>query len=612
MKSKLLLFFSLVLISNLIAQVKYTEHTLPPLEKEGIVNFSDNLEDFAPNWHVSKAPPVNGDSYQAYLIALKEESAKKYPKRNILPNEPRGGAEAPVITRTIWGNTSASGSPLDNHIAVNNDEQVISVINSDITIKNSAGVTLSSTSLEAFADLNDVFDPRVNYDPVADRFYMTMLSGRDINSDIILAFTETNDATGNWFKYRMSGNPFDDGTWSDYPMITFTDTEYILTMNSLRNYEGWVEGFSHTLIYQWKKEEALKGEALNMKIWTDIEYNGQSIRNVHPVKSATGEPGDNFYMLSNRNFDMQNDSIFILEITGKHDDPATELKIDVQKMDIPYGAPPFATQPSGTLWTNDARVLDSYLLGDKIQFAGNTINFDNGHASIYHGTVHDITGERSITANIISSATEEYGYPSIAYTGIEAEDTDAIMIFSHTGADRNPGYSAMYIDNDGLYSPLVTVKEGQNYIDMFSNNVDERWGDYSGNQRNYANPGEVWVASSYGNTSKRNGTWLGEIIRPDLFVATEEIEEQMTFKAFPNPTADRFSIEIDAMDIEHLYLSISDLNGRTIHTFSDGRPVKQGIIDFSFSTKPLSTGTYLLNIQIDGKQMESRKIVVSK
>ena len=157
-------------------------------------------------------------------------------------------------------------------------------------------------------------------------------SGRDQGSQIILAFSETNDATGNWFQYILPGNPFDDGTWSDYPMITFTDTEFYLTMNSLRINEGWVEGFSHTLIYHFKKEEAISGRPLNMRIWTDIEFNGQSIRNVHPVKSATGEPGDNVYFLSNRNFDMQNDSIFIMEITGKNDDPNTTIEIDVQLM----------------------------------------------------------------------------------------------------------------------------------------------------------------------------------------------------------------------------------------------------------------------------------------
>ncbi len=598
------------------AQITYESQMMPPLEKKASIVFDAEQMDLAPNWHVLEAPEPNGGSYAVYLAQLKEDLAKKYPKKNIAGSTPRSAAEPPIVTRALWGNTVTTGTPLDNHIAVNRDEQIVTVINSDITVKDSGGVTRSSKSLEAFVEplgnFNNVFDPRINYDPIADKYYMAILQGnRSTNTNIILAFTETNDATGIWHLYLLPGNPFDNGTWSDYPMITFTDSEYFLTMNSIRDDEPWETGFEETLIYQFNKDEASQGQPLNMKMWNGVALDGRNIRNLHPVKSATGEPGDNVYFLSNRNFDAVNDSIFILELNGRHDDPNTTLDIQVHKTDTPYRTPPNAAQSFGFLQTNDARVLDSYLLNDQIEFVGNTMDPMNNKAGIYHGTIWNVTGNRNITGNILSSAEEEYGYPSISYCGIDAEDTDAIINFSHTSETRNPGFSVLYFDNERSYSPLVTIKEGTNYIDMLNQEV-ERWGDYSGNQRNYAEPGEAWVSASYGASGKRNGTWLGEVLRPGPDVATQDIEKIVETKTFPNPTADRFKVTIDAMDIDHMHLFLTNINGEVVHTFLNNRPKKTGLIEFSFDTHPLPAGTYILHIETDHKNVGTEKIVVTK
>ena len=598
------------------AQITFESQMLPALEKKATIVFDAEQMDLAPNWHVVEAPEPNGGSYSFYLAQMKEDLAKKYPKKNIAGSMPRVTAEPPIVTRALWGNTNTNGTPLDNHIAVNREEQVVTVINSDITVKDSNGVTRSSKSLEAFVEelgtFSNVFDPRINYDPITDKYYMAILQGnRSSNTNIILAFTETNDATGVWHQYLLPGNPFDDGTWSDYPMITFTDTEYFLTMNSIRDDEPWETGFSQTLIYQFDKANASQGQPLEMKLWTGVALNGRNIRNLHPVKSATGEPGDNVYFLSNRNFDAVNDSIFILELNGRHDDPNTTLDIQVHLTDIPYQAPPNADQQQGFLQTNDARVLDSYLLNDQIEFVGNTMDPVNNRAAIYHGTIWDVTGERNITGNIISSAELDYGYPSLAYTGTEPGDTDAVINFSFSSATTFPSYGVLYFDNERSYSPLVTVKAGTNYIDMLNQEV-ERWGDYSGNQRNYADPGEVWVAASFGSTGRRNSTWLGEILKPGPDVAINEIETKIETKTFPNPTTDRFRVTIDAMDIEHMHLFLTDLNGKLIHTFIRDLPKKSGIIEFSFDTQPLPAGTYLLHIETNHQKVGTEKIVVTK
>jgi len=135
-----------------------------------------------------------------------------------------------------------------------------------------------------------MFDPRAIYDPIADKYIVSWLAGNTSNSSlIVIGFSETNDAAGNWNLYALTGDPNNNGQWSDYPM------------------------------------------------------------------------------------------------------------------DLDYGVAPDGAQVGAPLATNDARILDGYLLGDRIEFVGNSINTDNGRAGIYHGTVSNVSTAPSISAHIISN-----------------------------------------------------------------------------------------------------------------------------------------------------------------------------------------------------------------
>ena len=167
-------------------------------------------------------------------------------------------------------------------------------------------------------------------------------------------------------------------------MITYTNDECFLTLNSILNGVAWQIGFVKTIIYQINKEQGFAGEELDITLWQDVSYDGKFVRNVCPVKPATEVAGDEVFFLSNRNFDLTNDTIFLINIDGKQD--VAELSVDVLKSDLNYGVPPNGLQAVDTLATNDARILDGYLLDDRIEFVGNSINHANGRASVFHGT----------------------------------------------------------------------------------------------------------------------------------------------------------------------------------------------------------------------------------
>ena len=559
------------------------------------------------------APPPSGTSYRDALARQKAKSAELYPRQSSQGVEKRSTLEQPTIERSIKGNNGTGGRPLDNNFAVNNDGQLVSLVNSSIEVKSSNGILRVAMTLEDFADALPteafMFDPKVNFDPIANKYIMTWLGGNTPSSSIIVfAFSETDDATGDWNLYGFTGNPNDNGTWSDYPMITYSNEECFLTLNSILEGVAWQVGFTKTIIYQINKAEGFAGSELDITLWQDVFYDGKPVRNVCPIKPATEVAGDEVFFLSNRNFDITNDSIFFIHLDGKQD--VAELSVDVLLADMNYGVPPDGEQEVGFLATNDARVLDGYLLDDRIEFVGNTIDPDNGRASVYHGTIENVFTAPSLTGNIISNDNEDYGYPSISYTGLEPTDLDGIILFSHTAVDRPAGHSAVYFNSQNEYSDPLTLKEGNSYIDMISDSDIERWGDYSANQRDFINPGMVWTASSFGNTVNRNATWLTQLARPSGTVSTRDVLNQVDIAAFPNPTNNDLQITFDINGVNNLLLQIVDLSGRTVKVIHNDKPKRQGKLAFSMSTAPLASGIYFLQIIADGQSIGNEKIVV--
>ncbi|MCB0640665.1 MAG: T9SS type A sorting domain-containing protein, partial [Phaeodactylibacter sp.] len=234
-------------------------------------------------------------------------------------------------------------------------------------------------------------------------------------------------------------------------------------------------------------------------------------------------------------------------------------------------------------------------------------------ASVYHGIIQEVSGARIITGYIFNGP-DEYGYPSISYVGTLPEDQDAILIFSHTAETRDAGYSAVYFDNLGEYSDYLTVKEGSNSINTpIINEGPERWGDYSGNQRLYKDPGIVWVAATYAKGSGQNETWIAALQKPGYTSSTFEAHAgsaQTAVEAFPNPASHEVTIRFELPSQEKIQIQLFDENGRLIRTLIDDRPKQSGLMEFSFDTAPLASGLYLVQIRSGAEVLARQKVVV--
>ncbi len=509
---------------------------------------------------------------------------------------------APVIGKNFYGNPFNNSVPNDNDMAISNNNMVVSVINSSLRIYDmNIDTAYPAVSLFSFfADLglpNAHFDPKVIYDPQADRFVLMCLNGfTDSTSFVVLAFSQTNDPRQNWVLYQIPGNPYNDTLWTDYPMISITEQHLYLTVNLLKNNESWQNGFVRTLVWQCEKQDGYDGQILSTNLIGNFKFNNKNIRNLCPVRNGNELFSGTAYFLSDRNLSVSNDSIFLVKLADTMGIDSTAIQVELLKANTRYHIPPDAKQtPPRILQTNDARILGAFKQNNLIQFVANTRDTVTNKAALYHGIIDLSASVPTITTYMISNDSVEYGYPNIAYAGSNSNDNTAIIGINYTAADIFPACGAILTDANGNYSDLITIRKGDNYISVLSGG-NQRWGDYSGAQRKYNENGIVWVALTYGSQSKKQNTWIAELgIQPFASVLSSTNKLNIN-SLFPSPAQNIVTCSFILNEESYLNFSIYDAAGRFIQELFRERALP-GTNSFSFNTSALSNGTYFLVIK---------------
>ena len=605
----------LVISTNLSSQeVKYKRQVVPAFEKLAVVNFGEFQDDYKAVLVNTETQDASSKVIKQRLIDIKNNLKTTHPKKDVNFTNTRGDADPPQIIDGYYGQLGATGIPLDNSLATNG-EQVLIAMNGHFAMRTIDGGAIVGFSLDHFGEQvglsGRTFDPRVHYDPTTDRYIGVFLHGTESSdTGIGVMFSQSNDITGDWAVYALPGNPFSITTWTDYPMINVTATDLVITVNLIRDAEPWETGFDETLIWQLDKAKGYAGEEMLSVLWDEIEFGGKSIRNLCPMESADSQLEEKSYFLSNRNFDVENDTIFYVELTGGVSDENASIDIQALITDVPYGVPPNAEQSIGMLQTNDARVLEGFYHNDQIQFVGNTRNLTNNKAGIYHGTIENVSGDKVIRLEHIIPEELEIGYPGITYTGTEPEQNDAIIHFSHTSATEYPGVSAMYYEPEEGYSDIILVKEGEFFIDLLNGDV-ERWGDYAGSQRQFDNPGFCVISGTVGRPSKDNNPWVARLVKPQILLDTDDTQVNETkLNVFPNPSQERVTLEFSIPETaRQLKAVISNVAGMQLDVITETHVHKTGSSELSFDIGHLPNGYYTVSLLIDSEVLFSEAFV---
>lgn len=530
------------------AQTTYKKNTYS-IKRSHIVDPAKAQPDYNAIIKHREAPSPQGEDYKAFLMRQKIKSRELYPiqkaeksnsKKKTTTAQPNVGDGLSMFNVLLNGAVIdySGGIPNDNAMAISNDGILLAGVNSVIWAYDTKGdSTIFPKNILSLAfagnggNGNNYFDPKLIYDEGADRFILIFLRNNvPATSAFIVCFSSSNNPLDPWYVYEIDGNPLDNNRWTDFPALSITDDELFITGNLIIPGVSWQVGFDRSVLWQINKEDGYSNaDSLRNVLFSEMKFDGKFTRNLHPVR-GTGSTAKRQFFMSNRNFDVTNDTVFVMEVVGTLDN--STLNIGMGKTSPNYGVPPNGRQqdtdlsdPTKGLQTNDGRVLGAITNGEWIQFVSTTMNPATGFASIYHGTIENpLTPNQTISGVLISDSVRDYGYPNIAFSGNEDCDIETIIGFNYTSPNDFPGVAAVYYDNDGNYSDVVTLKEGDNYTDRHSDSY-ERWGDYFGIQPKFNEPGKIWTAGYFGLSNNRNGTWFNELSSPDSSVFTVQSSE---------------------------------------------------------------------------------------
>jgi hypothetical protein len=529
-------------------------------------------------------------------------------------------AIAPLIVSGFQGAFN-EGTPNDNNLAVNNDSFVISVLNTNVRIYSTSGVFKKNWALESFpkdakaqqpggaiGTLDRSYDPKVLFDPVANKFIVVYLEGSEsTDTRIIVAYSKTSNPLEGWNIYQINGNPFGGKFWTDYPMIAINGEDLFITANILKDNTDWRDGFTQSLIWQMPKARGYNGDTLKYNLWSNIVYNGKSVWNICPVQDAYQPGAEGLYFLSVRPGDASNDTVFLHSISKNYSSGNAQYGLKVLKSDKKYGLPPAAPQKQAgfRLQTNDARVLGAFYVNNKIQYVQTSMNTVNGRSSVYHGIVQfPDKPAPTVTGNIISYDSLDIAYPTIVHAGNAVFGKQSLITFSHSGETIFPGTSVVYYDNNGEYSNLLMTRKGDGYINSFIPDTAERWGDYTCIQKRYNNEKEFWLVGSYGKSTNGVGTWISKITMSDPQVGIKDAPKPLNpGQAYPNPVSDVLTIPFAIQADGEVLIEIRDASGRLVFTINEEQLKGQQKAFINISG--YNTGIYFYTILFNSQNIQN-------
>jgi hypothetical protein len=569
--------------------------------KCGTVVLKDVQDKYNAHIYGMELPDPDAEADKVKLEKIKAQIPSRYPRGRGAAARSTSSVLPPIVSLSYMAD-SLPGIPPDNYTAISNGNKTVCVMNDYISVHDATtGNMLYRKTLESFSSavgLNSPFhdyryDPKVVYDPQADRFIVIMLNATNQYNYIVLAFSKTNDPAGAWSFYKFYGDYAADTTWFDYPAISVTKNEVFFTGNKIKYDSSWQAGFTESVIYQIRKEDGYNGDtALTYQLWDSVTYDNNRLRCLFPLNPGDSLQGPGQYFLSNRDFDPANDSVFLVNIpdtVGGSDSLLTVVPVTAA---LSYGVPPDARQPdtSLSLATNDNRILGGFIAGNQIQFVNTTVDPGTGGSAVYHGVINNFRTAPAMTAQIFAIDTLDMGYPNISYIGNVGGSNQSIISFDYSGPNTYPGYGAIFYDGTG-YSPMQIIRGGDSTISILTSK-EQRWGDYSGSQPQWNAPGTVWVEGIYGRKNRNYGNYAAKLSSP-YNSAVPVIATTSVSKIYPNPSWQYINYEFTITTDQMVSFVICDAQGRMVDKLIDnfcnaGKNVLQ------FNVGGLAPGTYFL------------------
>ncbi len=552
-------------------------------------------------------------------------------------NKKTRGNHDPTYVTGIKANIT-QGTPSDNSVAVNKNGIAISVVNSNIKYYNVSGPTFVSTYTKNlssfFAALTfgsilstNMCDPKVLYDLHKDRFilFAQTCDGDPASSQILVAFSKTNDPANGWFLYgySMPNQSAVIGTnkWFDYPKIAVSNRDVFITGNL---FDGAIPSsqFAESVIFQLNKNQGYAGITTSAPaglIWNNLDNSPFTLvpfryEFLYDFKSkmvfaSTIRPSQ---------FSGPSSMINIYEISDSTN-ASPQPTITFSQVALPaaysYAADAFQSGSSIRLDVGDLRAQDGFQVNGVMHLVFHC-DVGSGFAGVNYSRFKKVSSVWSLDANKrISIGGADIAFPAVSSSGLNQWDQSAMISFNHSSNSTFSGVKCTYIDNFMVQSAVVNVKTGLGAVDDVYNEPAQgydkhRWGDYSGLWRDNAIAHPNFIGfGMYGETNNSWSNWLYRIASGQFPVATSEVASNTSIQVFPNPVQDRCNIIFDASSIEKITVQLVDIQGKIVKNIMEGYTAI-GKNNFSFNKNGIASGIYFIQINTETIRLVQEKITI--
>lgn len=578
-----------------------------------------------PNWNIEFQTIPNKEEEKLFhteeLKALKNEQKRQsviYPGTMT-----RKRANAPLIGVHFKGNELKSWTPTDNSIAISNDGKIVSCVNYGIEYHDKNGNTIVS-NLTWNDFVNDTslnqgkFDPRVIYDPLHDRFILVLLHGfSSATSKILTFFSKSNNPLDGWYMYQLSGNAFNDTSWTDYPTIGISNDELFINGNHFGDAPDY--NWHGTHIYQIGLDSGYAGAPLQYGLWKDI-FTPDNMDGItlYPASNGQGlSMNEKMYFVQ-----LMPDSgsnVYLYQIDGKLSSPLKTMT--ASQYAIPHYevcGDAFQKDPNSgfvdSLSTGSSWTQNAFYLNNVVHF---TFDADvyQGWCGIHYGRIYLDSNKATVTS--YGESGSDFCYPAVASLGYDSADQSVAIAYlkSDSVETFTPETGVVSVDHFMSWSQSQTVKAGDTSVNILYPPgypvMPERWGDYTGICRRYTNGiPQAWMAGAYGaNTPPRMnsyGTWIAQInsneASPEL-----PVEQSMLF---PNPVRDLFYLDFNNTEEGYVRVDLYNSAGQLVRILFEDF-LHESVNRIAFNKLMLSRGAYFVIVSREGQKVLTKKLAVN-
>lgn len=459
-----------------------------------------------------KKPQVKKPQTEKIPVLLKpypnDEILVSRPAAIMSPNQPTR-VPSPVPASTFLAlEDNGNGIPPDTHGAVGPNHLVVAT-NQQVRIQSRTGSNISTVSLDAFwrslEPFSFTFDPKVLYDPYANRFMMTvMIDFGSPNSSVLLAVSKTSDPTGQWNFYKVDTDSTD-ALSADYPSIGFNKTWIAIQVNMFSPSSG---RFTEAKLFVFDKADAYAGGAGRVTTIRSPEF-------VLVPGITYSDTQDTLFCVGGS----FNSSIRISTITGAVGSETLTVGATVSggSDGWSFNQPGFqdSAPQNGSavrIDSGDSRMQNVVFRNGSI-WCAHTIFRPGGSASRAAVQVWQLSTSGNVLQRIIledPNSTIFYAYPSVAVN----KNNDALIGYSRFSPTQFA--SANYAFRAGSDTPNTlrddtVLKAGEGAYDKNPTFGANRWGDYSNTVVDPVNDTDMWTIQEFAAPGNRFGTWWGRV-----------------------------------------------------------------------------------------------------